>query len=440
MNDNPRSTNRSSRQRAIAERLQGEGFETLFEETVRAARAAGDRVLLTQDPRNVTGAQLAGTLDRLPRALVGNGMRPGQVVLFGVRPGIDALMLLLAAVRAGAIVTFVDSSVTSDQLARRLELLAPDWVVADSLLYVASAPTPLRGYLRRRGFSVPRLARLAPNHVRVGRKLPFVPQSLEYGRLVADASHDDVEPPHGLDVDAPALVTFHGGAAGASRGVQHTGRSISATIRMYLERLEVAEDSVFYGQGFRSMVMAILLGAPAVVEPMEFRAQRFLDDVERHGVTHAFRLPVEARALVEHCESRDRGLPASLRQLVLDPAPVGVPVLERLLALAHDDLEVSCVYAMPELAPATWMDARDAVSWSGDGEPVGRICAGVEWRIDGRGELHLKGDNCHHGYVGVDDDRIEWHATGNVARVDGVGHVVLEAGTAGTAELDDPGS
>jgi hypothetical protein len=81
----------------IVERLRGEGFEVLVEELVRAARAAGDSVLMTEGSRAVTGTELAHAFDVLPRALVAEGMRPGQVVLFGVRPGIDALLLLHVA-------------------------------------------------------------------------------------------------------------------------------------------------------------------------------------------------------------------------------------------------------------------------------------------------------------------------------------------------------
>jgi acyl-CoA synthetase (AMP-forming)/AMP-acid ligase II len=410
----------------IAARLRGGGFEELLDELVHAARAAGDRVLMTEGRRTVTGTQLAEAFERLPRQLVARGMRPGQVVLFGVRPGIDALLLLLAAMRTGAIVTFVDPGVGPELFERRLELLTPDWVMAESLLYVASAPTPLRGYLRRRGFTLPRLAQLPGTHVRVGRRIPgLVPRSLELGELLRDSSADTTELPTGMDVDDPALVIFTSGTTGAPKGVQHTGRSMAAAVRLFVEHFELPSGSVMYNHNIHSFVMAILLGAPTVVEPMQFRADRFLADVEQHGVTHTFGLPVDAFRVVRLCEARGRRLPDSLRRMILYSAPVTTGVLERLHAVAGDDLQVTCAYAMTEMAPVAWIDSRDKVAWQGEGDVVGPICDEVQWRIDERDELHLRGDNAHRGYAGIDAERIGWHATGDLARVDADGNLVL---------------
>jgi acyl-CoA synthetase (AMP-forming)/AMP-acid ligase II len=412
----------------LVERLDGRGFEQLVDELEHAARAAGDRVLMREGRRTITGTELAHAFDVLPRALMARGMRPGQVVLFGVRPGIDSLLLLLAAMRTGALVTFVDPGVGPELFERRLELLAPDWVMAESLLYIASAPTPLRGYLRRRGFTLPRLAKLPGTHVRVGRRLPFVPRSLSLRQLL-DEPVDRAAAGAGalpeLDIDAPSLVIFTSGTTGAPKGVQHTGRSVTAAVRLFLEHFELPPDSVMYNHNIHSFVMAILCGVPTVVEPMEFRVDRYLEDLDEHGVTHTFGLPVDAYALVQHCERTGRKLPESLRLMILYSAPVTTGVLERIHAIAHPELRIMCAYAMTEMAPVAWIDSRDKCAWQGEGDVVGPVCRGVEWRIDEHEELHLQGDNAHRGYAGIHPERIEWHATGDLARVDEAGNLVL---------------
>jgi acyl-CoA synthetase (AMP-forming)/AMP-acid ligase II len=410
----------------IVERLRGEGFEVMVDELERAARAAGDRVLMTEGSRRVTGTELAHAFDVLPRALVAQGMRPGQVVLFGVRPGIDALLLLLAAMRTGAVVTFVDPGVGPELFERRLELLTPDWVIAESLLYFASAPTPLRGYLRRSGLTLPRLSKLPARHVRVGRRLPGVPRgSMSLDALLADRTPPADAPLPSLDVDAPSLVIFTSGTTGDPKGVQHTGRSMAAAVRLFLEHFELPPGSVFYNHNIHSYVMAILAQVPTVVEPMQFRSDRFIADIERHGVTHTFGLPVDAYTLVQHCERTGRRLPDSLRTMVLYSAPVTTGVLERIHAIAHEELEIICAYAMTEMAPVAWIDSRAKCAWEGDGDVVGPICPEVAWKIDEHDELHLQGDNMHRGYAGIHPERIEWHATGDLARVDDDGNLVL---------------
>ena len=408
----------------IVERLDGAGFEVMVDELVRAARAVGDHVLMTEGKRTVTGTELAHAFDVIPKALAARGMRPGQVVLFGVRPGIDALLLLLGAMRTGAIVTFVDPGVGSELFERRLELLTPDWVIAESLLYVASAPTPLRGYLRRRGLTLPRLSKLPGTHIRVGRRLPGVPKGDSLHTLLTDATVAGEALPT-LDVDAPSLVIFTSGTTGDPKGVQHTGRSMAAAVRLFLEHFELPADSVMYNHNIHSFVMAILAQVPTVVEPMEFRTTRFIEHCEAHGVTHTFGLPVDAYSMVQFCEARGRKLPGSLRQMVLYSAPVTSGVLERIHAIAHPQLKVTCAYAMTEAAPVAWIDSRDKCVWEGEGDVVGPIAPEVQWRIDDDDELHIKGDNIHRGYANIDTDRIEWHATGDLARVDADGNIVL---------------
>lgn len=409
----------------LTERLSTAGFEELVTELVYAARAAGDEVLIREGRRTITGAQLADAMEQLPRALVARGMRPGQIVLFGVRPGIDALLLLLAAMRTGAMVTFLDPGAGDALFARRLELLAPDWVIAESLLYLASAPTPLRRYLRRRGLGLPPLARLRATHIHVGRRLPFVPRSESLAGLLTDRSVGATTLPSGLDIDAPSLVIFTSGTTGEPKGVQHTGRSVTAAVRLFLQHFELPDDAVLYNHNIHSFVTAILLRRPTVVEPMAFHVERFLRDVEAHGVTHTFGLPVDAYAIVRHCEATGRVLPELLRQMILYSAPVTTGVLERIHAIAHPQLTVTCAYAMTEMAPVAWINSRDKCAWEGEGDVVGPICGGVEYRIDDQNELHLRGEAMHRGYAGVDPERIEWHATGDLARIAADGNLVL---------------
>jgi acyl-CoA synthetase (AMP-forming)/AMP-acid ligase II len=196
-------------------------------------------------------------------------------------------------------------------------------------------------------------------------------------------------------------------------------------VRLFVEHFELPADSVMYNHNIHSFVMAILLGVPTVVEPMEFTPARYLRELDEHGITHTFGLPVDAYELVQHCEKTDRRLPDSLRRMILYSAPVTTGVLERIHAIAHPELEITCAYAMTEMAPVAWIDSRAKCAWRGEGDVVGPICAGVEWRIDERDELHLRGDNAHRGYAGIDHGRIDWHATGDLARMDDDGNLVL---------------
>jgi acyl-CoA synthetase (AMP-forming)/AMP-acid ligase II len=139
-------------------------------------------------------------------------------------------------------------------------------------------------------------------------------------------------------------------------------------------------------------------------------------------VTHAFLLPVEAWQVALHCERTGRRLPACLRRLFLFSAPITTTVLSRVHALAGPELSITCAYAMTEMAPVAIIDSREKLDFAGEGDVVGRPVPGVEARIVDD-ELELRGPNTFLGYVGM--ERVDWHRTGDLARIDDEGRIVL---------------
>lgn len=408
---------------ALDAALASGNLAAMVDAVVERARASGGREMLVQGNRRITGAVLADQVERTAHAFSRRGMRPGDVILFGVRPGIDALVLLMAAMRNGAVVTLFDPGAGNELFARRLELLRPSWVVSESLLYAASARTPMSIYLRRAGLELPRLAKVPGQHVRAGWRVPgLIPRSLALHKLVQESSGEPAVLPASIEPDAPSMVVFTSGTTGMPKGVQHTGRSITAGVRMMLGGFELPDDSVVYTHSVHTLVVGALRGLRCVVAPLAITPAKFLRDVEKHSATHAFLLPVEAWKVALHCERTGRRLPESLRHLFLFSAPITSTVLERVHALASDDMKITCAYAMTEMVPVAWIDSREKLGWSGDGDVVGRPVPGVETRIVGE-ELELRGPNTFLGYVGM--QRVDWHRTGDNARIDDAGRIVL---------------
>jgi len=395
----------------------------MIDTVIQQARTSDKCELLAQGERRLTGATLADQVERTAHAFSRRGMRPGDVILFGVRPGIDALVLLMAAMRNGGVVTVFDPGAGNELFARRLELLRPSWVVSESLLYAASARTPLSIYLRRAGLELPRLSKVPGQHVRAGWRLPgLVPRSLALHKLKKELVDKPGVLPVSIEPDAPTLVVFTSGTTGMPKGVQHTGRSITAGVRMMLDGFELPTEAVVYTHNIHTLVAGALTGVRCVVAPLSMTPKKFLRDVEKHRVTHAFLLPAEAWKVALHCERTGRRLPELLRHLFLFSAPITTTVLERVHALGSDDMKITCAYAMTEMVPVAWIDSREKLAWSGDGDVVGEPVPGVETRIVGD-ELELRGPNTFLGYVGM--GRVDWHRTGDNARIDDEGRIVL---------------
>ncbi|MCZ4496687.1 MAG: hypothetical protein JWM25_1270 [Thermoleophilia bacterium] len=407
--------------------LQTGDLALLVEQVIANASAAGEDAMVVAGRERVSGPDFAERVERTAAGLAADGMRAGDVVLFGVRPSVDCFVLSLACMRVGAVVTFIDPGAGAELFARRIEMLQPTWVMAESLIYAASVPGPLRWYVRRAGMELPNLAKIPARHVRSGPRIPgFVPRSLSTRKLrrapITDAARAQL--PTTVDPATTSVLVFTSGTTGDPKGVQHTGGSVVAAMRMMYDYFDASSASTFYAHTAHAFVVAMLHGARTVVSPLSLTPERIDADLRRHGVTHAFMLPIEAWNYANWLERSKRSLPPTLEELVLFSAPITAPVLERIHALpGGDTLRIVCAYGMTEMLPVSWIDSREKLAWSGEGDVVGMPVPGVELQLAEDGELLLRGPNLHRGYLG--QEPYEWHHSGDLARLDEDGRIVL---------------
>jgi acyl-CoA synthetase (AMP-forming)/AMP-acid ligase II len=359
--------------------------------------------------------------DGLARA----GLRPGDGVLLGVRPSAATVVAALAVVAAGGTLVIVDPGAGPEMFAARLRLAAPSWVIAESALYTLNRVRALRGFARRRGLLLPGLADPLPGlslrHVHVGRRLPGVPRSaLDFAHLQA-ATPDEIAPHESFNPQAPAVVVFTSGTTARPRGVVHTARSLSAGLALCRERFPLGPGDVVHDSGFMLGLPALIAGARWSIPTVDSAADGFLEELERRGVTHTFCVPVYLAKLLD----RSPRLPGSLRHLLLGSAPVPPAVLRRAVAACTGDTRVLSAYAMTEMLPVSIASAEEKFEhWdSEEGDLLGAALPGVEIRIADDGELLLRGPNTCLGYLG--DPPLDWLATGDLARLDGAGRLVL---------------
>jgi len=130
--------------------------------------------------RLITHGELGRRIAAASARLCQLGLGEGDAVLYAVRPGVDAMVVLSALFRAGPTVIGLDAGIGDALLAGRLKPFSPHWVVAESIVFAAGAPGLLRTWLRRRGVSVPDIALPGARFVRVGPSwLPGVQPSID---------------------------------------------------------------------------------------------------------------------------------------------------------------------------------------------------------------------------------------------------------------------
>ncbi|GLW11164.1 fatty-acyl-CoA synthase [Microtetraspora sp. NBRC 13810] len=345
-------------------------------------------------------------------ALVGDG---GRGVLFAVRPGVDAVVLALAAVGAGGMLMLAEPGVAPEVFAGRLAATRPRWVIAESALYLLSGP--LHAPARRTGLLLPRLGDPLPGHpvrhLHTGRRLPGVPRhALSLRRLLRHAP----APAHTASAggDHPAVVVFTSGTTGRPKGVVHTRGSLARGLAMFGEAFPLGPGDVVHTD-------QLMLGLPALTAGATWslpgRAARFAGELAERRATHTFCVPVRLDALLR----RSPRLPDTLRHLLLGAAPAPPAVLRRALAAAPG-ARVTSVYAMTEALPIAVASAQDKLACP-DGDLLGAPLPGVGVRIADDGELFVSGPHLALGYLG--EPAVTEVATGDLVRLDGRGRLVL---------------
>ncbi|WP_245717648.1 class I adenylate-forming enzyme family protein [Nocardia jejuensis] len=156
-------------------------FLALLREQVRERPDAPAFGMIGDAP--LSYAELDARITGVVNALHANGFRPGDRMLFSIRPCVDAVILVFGAIAAGGTIVFVDPGVGPELFARRIDLVQPAWAATESLLYLLSGPLTRLG--RARGLSLPAFADLPVRHIHSGIRLPGTPSdSLPLGRLL----------------------------------------------------------------------------------------------------------------------------------------------------------------------------------------------------------------------------------------------------------------
>ncbi|MFC4905986.1 class I adenylate-forming enzyme family protein [Actinomadura gamaensis] len=397
----------------------------------QAERTPSAVALIAGDDTELTYGELRHRVLAVRNGLRANGLRPGDGVLFSVRPSPDSLVLALAVVAAGGVVVFADPGAGPEMFAARLRLADPRWSAAESGLYAASRLRPVRALARRRGLLLPDLADLPLRHIHTGRRLPGVPRSslslhslLTTPHAVPDEPDLDLDPDPdldpdldldldldlGLDPDAPAAVIFTSGTTAKPRAVVHTQASLVAALDLFRERLPLGPGDVVHTDQLMLGIPTLASGARWSMPPLSASPTRFALQLRERRVTHTFCVPVHLAEILDV----EPSLPKTLRYVLLGAAPAPAAVLRRAIEAAPH-AEVLSVYAMTEILPVAIASASEKLAHAGEGDYLGAPLARV--RVAPDGELWLSGPNLCRGYLG--DPPLTELPTGDLVRLEG---------------------
>lgn len=338
-----------------------------------------------------TWRDLHGQSRRVAQGLVAEGLLPSDRVAFLGRSSIAFFELLFGAAMAGVVTIPLNWRLTGTELAV---------IVADSgakLLFVSAEFEPLV-----------RDMATAEKVIVIGGAGG---RASAYDQWVAARPAED--PGLAGDPRAAVLQLYTSGTTGIPKGVMLTGANIAgywAQGRLFgfdAASINLVTLPLFHIAGIWWALVGMAQGARTILTP-DFSPELVLDIVPRLRITHVVLVPAILLALTRHRDIDDTDF-SSLRTVMYGASPIGLPLLDRCLAIF--DCNFFQTYGLSETSGAVTLLAPEDHEARHEERlrSVGRPLAGVEIRIvdpatridaaDGvPGEIWIRSDQVMQGY------------------------------------------
>ncbi len=404
--------------------------ETIGANLERTAAAHGDREALVVRHQQVrwTYAELDERVDRVARALVAAGLRPGDRMGVWAPNCAEWVLVQYAAAKAGVVLVNVNPAYRTSEL---------EFVLRQSgcRLLVAAEAFKTSDYAAM-------VAEVAPACPDLERTAFFGTAS--WDELVASGD-GDVPLPADLQFDDPINIQYTSGTTGFPKGATLSHHNILNNGFFVGEACGyTCEDRVCIPVPFYhcfGMVMGNLgcttHGACMVVPAPAFEPEATLAAVEEERCTALYGVPTMFIAALAEMDRRPYQL-TSLRTGIMAGSPCPEEVMRKVIERMHME-DVTIAYGMTETSPVSVQTAADDALERRVGT-VGRVHPHVEVKVvdpaDGTCvERDVPGELCTRAYsvmLGYHDepertaeaiDAAGWMHTGDLATMDEDGYV-----------------
>ncbi|MGF0121324.1 MULTISPECIES: non-ribosomal peptide synthetase [unclassified Pseudoclavibacter] len=383
-----RATQQRIDAQARGERLPMDG--TILDELATSVRRLPGELALEDDTEPLTFAELGERIDAATRGLVASGVRPGDRVAIALPRSGDAVTLVLAALRSGAIAVPVDIDYPDARITQILDASTPVLLVA-----VDEA----------------RLGSLADESGT--RTVP--PTSL----VELGASESDLDLPALPLPEQPAYLVFTSGTTGVPKGVQVPHSALANVLAQHLHAMISPLRELLGGRPPRVLHVAGL-GFDAAWDPILWLAAgsslvMASDATRRNADELVQRVSGSSIDVLETTPSYVRQLIGTglLEQSTERETPLLVALGGEAVSsdlwdslLSADGIEAWNLYGPSEFAVDSVVTRLTEPGGVRIGRPVANVTARV---LDGYlrdvpdgvpGELHLAGASEAHGYLG----------------------------------------
>lgn len=369
--------------------------------------AADESLALLSDGRRVSYGELNAHANRFAAALLGLGLKAGDLCAFLLPNSPEILYIYLACARTGIVGLPLSQRISGAELAFQVNDSG-----ALALLY-------------GRDFA----ALVAERREELRHVAHLLDEDFIHQLGLASAAAPEIQ----VNATEPFCVMYTGGTTGKSKAAVQSHLSWMCSLETSVEQWGLcASDrhlvvlpmshAAWYTAG------ATLLAGGSVTIVKHWDPHLVLDLVERHRVTTLNMIPTMLNDLIAAFEARSRNV-HSVRLLTVAGSVLPIATYERARAIFGD--AIGNIYGLTELAgPVTFLLPSHMVA--GKFRSVGKIGKYIEMALlddDGkpgpskRGELGLAGPQVTSGYLHNPDETRnafagKWFKTGDVVQVD----------------------
>lgn len=329
-----------------------------------------DRVLVVERERDFTVRMLHDEAQRLARALVQRGYRPGDTISFQLPNWHEAVVVNLAAAMAGLVVHPLVPIYRDHEVG---------FMLGDSRSRMIFVAASFRGYDYKE-----MMRRLAPSLQRPVDVVVVRGEADEftgYDALLSEAREDTPLP--GADPDAVKMIMYTSGTTGRAKGVLHSHNSLQAENRMRLTHLKLTSQDVMFNPSpvthvtgaLYSLCLPFTVGVTTVMLDVWDPALA-LDMMRRRKVTGIVAATIFLQGLVDEAKAQGESLP-DLRFFLCGGAQVP-PDLVREAARVFVHCAPSRIYGSTEVPCITaGVNSRDLLE-------EGALTDGEIWLAEAR--------------------------------------------------------
>lgn len=377
-------------------------------EQVWHARDVQDRTALTDGARTLSYADLARETGAVAAHLSGRDARPGDAIAITMARSIDAVILLLAAIRAGMCPCVFEPKLAPEEVSARLVETGARFLVHDA------------------------------DHAALidALTIPEGTGTIDFARL-KEASYFS---PLDVAADCPALLLFTSGSTGRPKVVQLTQAALLNNALGVLQQSELSSDDrllhvmpIYHTNGVNNQLFAPLLAGASIAFCPRFRAEDMPELMTRFLPTIITGVPtMYSRMLAQHFDAQSL---TTLRMARCGSAPITEALHREVEAKLGCPLVIS--YGLSEATCTSTLNPPMARRIGS----VGKVLPGqtVKLRAADRtmtgapnveGEICIGGPNLMTGYLGAEDATSRtvadgWLRTGDLGRFDDDGYLYV---------------